>query len=253
MKIFRLFLNIFIAGFVLAACNYKPYTTMTDAVRFGDKKAVKYYIKHGELSLNQKDESGQPLIKLAIINARLDSKKSIVMLNYLIEKGVDVNAKNNNGYTALMDATFIGNTEIMKILIKSGADVNAKNNNGATALMLAQNKETATILIKAGAHINTKDDYGWTALMEAAESGKTEVVDVLIKAGADVNDRRKDGYTALILASEKGFTPIVKNLIEAGADVNIITAFGYGYTALAAAKKEHHTDVINILKQAGAK
>ena len=39
--------------------------------------------------------------------------------------GVNVNAENNFGYTALMSAR---NAEVAEVLIKNGANVNAKNN-----------------------------------------------------------------------------------------------------------------------------
>lgn len=55
----------------------------------------------------------------------------------LIAKGADVNAKANDGTTALMLATGKENTETAQLLIKKGADVNAKANDGTTALMLA--------------------------------------------------------------------------------------------------------------------
>ena len=51
----------------------------------------------------------------------------------------DVNAKNNDGDTALMEDSINGRLEAVKYLISKGADVNAKNNDGNTALMWASN------------------------------------------------------------------------------------------------------------------
>ncbi|MBQ7069621.1 MAG: ankyrin repeat domain-containing protein, partial [Synergistaceae bacterium] len=77
-----------------------------------------------------------------------------------IKYGVDVNVKDNDGWTALMRAADNGNAEAVNILIKAGADVNAKNNYyGSTALMIAArqgNAETVNALIKAGADVNAK-------------------------------------------------------------------------------------------------
>ena len=45
-----------------------------------------------------------------------------------LEKEADVNAKDNEGRTALMAASNYGHTEIVSMLLEMGADVNAKDN-----------------------------------------------------------------------------------------------------------------------------
>lgn len=64
--------------------------------------------------------------------------KSAEMAGMLIEKGVDVNAKNKFGHTVLMLAAKQGNAPLMKLLIEKGADVNARSDNGTTALGYAR-------------------------------------------------------------------------------------------------------------------
>ena len=55
----------------------------------------------------------------------------------LIAAGADVNARLENGATALMLASQIGHAGVAQALIAGKADVNAKAGNGASALMLA--------------------------------------------------------------------------------------------------------------------
>lgn len=59
-------------------------------------------------------------------------KDSIIFINLLIESGVDLDATNINGDTALHIAANNNNhnQEIIKILTDAGADWNIKNNNG---------------------------------------------------------------------------------------------------------------------------
>jgi hypothetical protein len=52
--------------------------------------------------------------------------------------GVDVNAKNKNGYTPLHGAAQQGHKEIVELLIAKGADVNAKIDRGGTPLDFAE-------------------------------------------------------------------------------------------------------------------
>ena len=66
-------------------------------------------------------------------------------MKYLVENGADANAKDDNGRTALMDASYNGHLEIVKYLVENGADVNVKNDQGKTALDIAKEKEYTTI------------------------------------------------------------------------------------------------------------
>lgn len=59
-----------------------------------------------------------------------------------------------------------------------------------------------------------QNDWGMTALMLA---DNIEVVKLLLAKGADVNAKNKSGRAALMYASEKGYTEIVKILKAAGA------------------------------------
>jgi ankyrin repeat protein len=70
----------------------------------------------------------------------------------LIEEGVDVNAKDNWGGTALMYAANRDQTETVKLLLKEGADINAQDMFGNTALLQSK-KQTGKLLIEKGAKL----------------------------------------------------------------------------------------------------
>jgi ankyrin repeat protein len=58
----------------------------------------------------------------------------------LLERGADIEARNQHGDTALILAASKGGYEdatTVRLLLDRGADVGAKNNNGQTALALA--------------------------------------------------------------------------------------------------------------------
>ena len=69
----------------------------------------------------------------------------------MVEKGADINAQEDIGRTALMNASYNRHLKIVKFLIENGADVNIKNNDGKTALDLAKTEEIKEVLRKAGA------------------------------------------------------------------------------------------------------
>ena len=78
------------------------------------------------------------------------------MVQALIAKGADVNAKAGDGRTALIQASEIGHLDVVRALLAKGADVNAKTNDGRTALTAATAGAHAdinirTLLVQAGA------------------------------------------------------------------------------------------------------
>lgn len=122
-------------------------------------------------------------INLELITAAQKGKTETV--KYLLDKGVDVNAKDRFGWTALIKAAMFGYNDIVKILLDKGADVNAKTNLGCTALMEAAkigHVTTMQILLDNNADINATDKDGNTALMDALMGGDQDVIELLSKA-----------------------------------------------------------------------
>ncbi|MBQ9419540.1 MAG: ankyrin repeat domain-containing protein [Synergistaceae bacterium] len=161
-----------------------------------------------------------------------------------INRGANVNARDDHGGTALVSAAEKGRIEIVKALIKSGAHLSWE------ALMYASangHVEVVNFLIKAGADLHA-ERVGW-ALRLAAKNGHIEAVNALIKAGANVN---ADPHykTALMYAAENGHVEVINALIEAGADVN--TKDGNGKTAIDYARyndKLKGTDALKRLEE----
>src|SRR5262245_11343787 len=86
----------------------------------------------------------------------------------IISGGADVNAKDQEGVTALMRAASAGRGDMVRLLIASGADANAKTTGGVTAVMMASLAGYTSALeplLAAKADPNVKDNQGRTALM----------------------------------------------------------------------------------------
>ena len=135
----------------------------------------------------------------------------------LIEKGADINARDWEHHTPLIEAVIFGRYEIAKLLIEKGARVKDSYVNGSALLDLAANGrgvgQMAELLIKAGADVNEETDGGYTPLLIAAGRGLTDIVKVLLEAGANVNAVGESGKTARELALERGYYE-TRKLIE---------------------------------------
>jgi len=123
----------------------------------------------------------------------------------------------------IFNAASVGDLVRVKSLIDAKADVNAKQGDGFTALMWASGNghlEVVRALIDAKADVNAKQGSGFTALMWASGNGHLEVVRALIDAKADVNANTTDGITALKLALANSRMEVVRLLQDAGAARN---------------------------------
>jgi len=138
---------------------------------------------------------------------------------------------------------------VVKYLIEHGADVNAKDNDDETALMEAADNGHLPVvqyLVEHGADVNAKDDTNWTPLTWAARNGHLSVVQYLIKHDTDVNTANNFGETTLMGAAFNGHLTIVRYLIEHGADVNAKT--NNGKTALTWAIHKNHHNIVALIE-----
>ena len=213
-----------IAAVVLVGCGSSvPDISIHDSAKAGDFEGIKQHIDAG-VNVDLKDEIGfTPLHYVASIG-----QKEIA--EYLIEKGADVNAKDKDGATPLhYAAPSTKSTTVVQLLLEKGADVNAKNKDGATPLdKLAQNWMTPTgdILRKHG--------------------GKTrkelEAVEPVAKA-SDISIHE---------SAKEGNIEVVKQAIAAGTDINLKDDAYGGWTPLHYAVSEGQNEVAELLLSKGA-
>lgn len=178
-------------------------------------------------SNSQDEKSGGEMMDTLFQAAEQNNNKGV---QQLIEEGVDVNAQDGEGRTALMIATYGNHVDLAKQLIDAGADVNIRDNMKNSPFLYAGAEgymEMLKLTIAGGADPSIVNRYGGTALIPAAERGHVDIVKLLLEeTDVDVNHVNNLGWTALMEAvilnngSEKQ-QKIIQILIEHGADVNI--------------------------------
>ena len=205
--------------------NYDPYHTFIE-------------------DADKRDLQGRTKLMKASKNGDLKLVENLIFSN------ADVNAQDNEGWTALMFACrFSTNANIVKTLIRNGAKTETKNNYGITALRLAagfnsnstitaelltnhtvaenevraafiyaitSNAQISTLELfqKKGIAINAPYD-GKTPLMYAAQTNKdTKIIGWLLSCGAKTTYRTTTGMTAFDFAKMNKNLPHDKNYWE---------------------------------------
>ena len=143
----------------------------------------------------------------------------------LIERGADVNAKDETEQSAYLYATSeVGpGTALLELTLANGADVDAKDSYNGTGLIRAAHRGYAEIgerLIEAEIDLDHVNRLGWTALLEAIILGDgaaahVETVRALVEGGADVDIADREGVTPREHAERAGYEEIVA-ILDAG-------------------------------------
>ena len=154
-----------------------------------------------------------------------------------LEKGVDVNAVCADEMPALVPAAYWGHVEIVQLLLEHGANANCKAEDDLDTPLISAAKGT-------GLAKNRLSSY-------TSDERQIKVIKLLLTSEADVNHKNKQGKNALMEVAKHGSLIATKILLQSGADVN--AEDNHGKTALSIAKEEGHKEIIQMLKEAGAK
>lgn len=137
------------------------------------------------------------------LNGILVSNNHKDPISLLTVHGVDASDM-KNGYTPLHLAEFsVGHKKMIDLLVSKGADVNARAASGATPLFFAilrDQKDDAQYLIEKGANVNTPDAYGDTDLDCALRLQYGSLIQLLLDHGADVNAQDQSMHRPLTYA-----------------------------------------------------
>jgi len=149
--------------------------------------------------------------------------------------------KRKKGKTAFMYAVEWGDSEIIERMLDKGADVNARCMGGYTALMMAHSAETVHFLLDAGADPRARNDKGHSALrILARKKGSAEAVETLLEALSEEGVDAKELSDALGAATVNRCTETVDILLAAGARPDM-SSKGWDKNGLAHRMMKRHT------------
>ena len=213
--------------------DFKKYKgVLYNAAVSGNPEVFKLILKFDN-NIHHRSEYGRTILMAAVANETI--------VKTLLEMGVDVSIKDNQGRTAFISAVRNGNEAVVKLLLEHGADIHTRTNkgigefSGENALMqaaLGGHTNIVTLLLKKGVGLEERDDNGATALHWAVggvsrgwrNTANPNMTKFLLENGAQVNALDKYGQTPLHNTVILGIYVDVKtilNLVQFGADVSI--------------------------------
>ncbi|MFA5850117.1 MAG: ankyrin repeat domain-containing protein [Bacteroidales bacterium] len=264
------------ANILIRQSTYKVSPNAMDyAAMKGNIEAAKLLMARA-VSLGVKSEMIYSALHWAVISNQLE------MAKYLLDEGANIEGNDDlGGYTPLMETSML---EMVEMLVSRGANVNARNKFDYTPLhkavsnyMVADPNEKncdkiLNLLIEKGAKIDAQDGNGNTPLIYSVQ--KIGPFKTLIAKGANINMQNKNGESVLMFAVKGGLLKVVlgimpvvggsvdavKLLLSKGADIELQDK--WGKTALMHAaggvnalgnKYGTYTDILEMLVKKGAK
>lgn len=203
-------------------------------------------------NLNARDNNGNSALILAAEHGHIE------IVEALIDEGADIELQNNRSETAYTKALQNGNTKILEILELAGAKIEKT----LAQIFDEYRDDTALVyiieLVQASG-VSAKDYENDTALSLSIDYGYEDVAKALILEGADVSATSRWGYTMLIHAAGSGYVDIVQMILAQANTNNTANTLDINdnenvtqTTALIMAASRGNTEIVQMLILAGA-
>lgn len=180
----------------------------------GSLTTVQFLIDRGA-QLERASSTGVTPIHRAALKGRSE------IVDFLIKKGVSVDTSSKDGFSPLHSAARNGFEEVVRLLMAADADPMKLDNNGCFPLHYGVNmrhqKVVAALLTTdalAKQTINYTSYSGWAPLSSAAYYGDLGTVEILLGKGADALQIGVSGKTPLYHSAEQGHVDVFMLLIQ---------------------------------------
>jgi ankyrin repeat protein len=173
VKIYFSLITLFLSSCVIAQSGDSK--NIFDVARSGTLLEAKTLFQNNPKVVNEINTAGYSALILACYRGNTE------VAAYLINNGADINYNNEMG-TPLLAAVVKNNLAIVTLLLKKGINIEAKDANGTTALIYAtmfKNHEISRLLIGAKANFDTKDNRGNSALDYAILADDDQLIQIL--------------------------------------------------------------------------
>lgn len=148
------------------------------------------------------------------------------LVHLLLEYGAHVHGSNAQGYSSIHVAAWNGYLNILNILLNAGAEADLKTNDRNTPLSLAahgNHERVVRLLLEKGCNVNNADKDLDTPLHYAAFNGNVQCVTDLLDHGANPDSLNRLSTTALWNAVYRSHPEVVKILLKKNVPLDVPT------------------------------
>lgn len=192
---FIVYLSVALCFSPAIAGSYDDFFT---AIKRDHRHTVEGLLQRG-FDPNTVNEDGQPGIVVALLIESYEVAEALASSD-----GLQLEAVNRSGETALMMASLRGQARIVQQLLQRGAAVNRVGWSPLHYAATAPDEAPMKLLLARGAAVDARSPNGTTPLMMAADYGPSACVDLLLAAGARVDLKNDLGLTAVDFARQRG-------------------------------------------------
>ena len=212
-----------------------------------DIDKIEKYINKG-VNINKKDEKGQTIL------FSLAAKRKLEALKILIKNGANLTLEDLHRKTILDEAVDRNDGMMIRFLLDNGFNINHKNNSGRTIFQNVArmgNNKIFQIFMKYNADFNIKDSHGKTVLFDAVEGGNLDILKDVINNTNNLNILDENHQNALFSAVLKDDISLATELILNGINVNFLDKDGQNVLFNAILQGAKNLPLIELLIKKG--
>ena len=212
-----------------------------------DIDKIEKYINKG-VNINKKDEKGQTIL------FSLVAKRKLEALKILIKNGANLTLEDLHRKTVLDEAVDRNDGIMIRFLLDNGFNINHKNNSGRTIFQNVAhmgNNKIFQIFMKYNADFNIKDSHGKTVLFDAVEGGNLDILKDVINNTNNLNILDENHQNVLFSAVIKDDISLATELILNGINVNFLDKDGQNVLFNAILQGAKNLPLIELLIKKG--